>query len=108
MWVMQFHKNLTFRKKKLKITEFCGIYIYAVVTDSTYDGAPFEEVANGNHETQYVNNFNNDFSVKKCSVKKCKTCEYFVTSYVYNSNHSKKCIMLLTTLEKICHVNLVM
>ena len=62
----------------------------AVVTDSTYDGAPFEEVANGNHETQYVNNFNNDFSVKKCSVKKCKTCEYFVTSNVYNSNHSKK------------------
>ena len=62
----------------------------AVVTDSTYDGAPFEEVANGNHETQYVNNFNNDFSVKKCNVKKCKTCEYFVTSNVYNSNHSKK------------------
>ena len=44
----------------------------AVVTDSTYDGAPFEEVANGNHETQYVHNINNNFSIKNVVLKNVK------------------------------------
>ena len=66
---------------------------YAVVPDSVYDGAPFEEGANGNPEMQYdldISNNNVNFSINKCGAGKCKTCEYFVASNTYFSNHSKR------------------
>ena len=60
----------------------------AVVTDLIYEGAPFEEVANGN---QTENNIDSDkYNIKKCGDKRCKTCSYLVTSYVFNSSYSNK------------------
>ena len=50
-------------------------------------------MANGNNETQFLcdaNNNNLNFSIEKCGAGRCKTCEYFITSDTFYSNHSKK------------------
>ena len=56
----------------------------AVVTNSTYVGAPYEVVANGNQ----TENKNKTYNINKCG--KCFTCNDFVTSKIYYSNHSNK------------------
>ena len=59
----------------------------SVVTDSIYEGAPFEEVANEN--LAEIEN-NNNYTINKCRDKRCLTCIKLVTSKIYYSNHSKK------------------
>ena len=63
----------------------------AVVTEPIYDGAPFDEVANGNHEMEFDSiNSTNNFSIKKCGDKRCKTCLNLIISKSYYSNHANK------------------
>ena len=59
----------------------------AVVTDSIYEGAPFEAVANENHE---ATNVLDNFSINKCNSSGCKTCNCLITSKIFYSNHSKR------------------
>ena len=55
----------------------------AVVTDSLYEGAPFEEVAN----EDLAEFENKNYNIKTCDDSRCKK---LVTSKIYYSNHSKK------------------
>ena len=58
----------------------------AVVTNSIYEGAPYEEVANEN----LTESSTTDFNIKKCGSGKCMTCNDLVTSKIYYSNHSTR------------------
>ena len=62
----------------------------AEVTVSLYEGAPFEGVANGNHELQFdINGNKNNFNYK-CGGRGCLTCDNLVLSDVYYSNVSHR------------------
>ena len=58
-----------------------------MVTDSIYAGAPFEAVANENHETT---NVLENYNVEKCNRSGCLTCKCLITSKIFYSNHSKR------------------
>ena len=74
----------------------------AGVTDSINEGAPFESVAYGNHASEIccINVKSNNFKVKKCKDKRCKTCKYLIISDEYYSNHSKRIYKIINHSEE--------